>query len=242
MHTPRRSARRRRKTPLGMRTRTASNERMRSGRPAKSARNTHRLGVSTHRCDARRYEGHGGRESVERARGAGHNLGVIHINSRALCSMVLYPVSIPARLVEKSVTLGAPRKPRWTSTTEVLVLPLCGRESEPVQNKRVSRRQGKTIQTRKGRPTTSSISTSPQGCLQMWPSLRSSNVFREGDKVLRNTWRRGLGSLRSTQKIAFSSPRPLANLVRVSALPAGGSVSFPSSMTTALLCAKKRSG
>ena len=67
------------------------------------------------------------------------------------------------------------------------------------------------------------------------------DVFREGDKVLRNTWRRGLGSLRSTQKIAFSSPRPLANLVRVSALPAGGSVSFPSSMTTALLCAKKRS-
>ena len=180
LHTPRRSARRRRKTPLGMRTRTASNERMRSGRPAKSARNTHRLGISTHRCDARRYEGHGGRESVERARGAGHNLGVIHINSRALCSMVLYPVSIPARLVEKSVTLGAPRKPRWTSTIEVLVLPLCGRESEPVHYKRVSgsRRQGKTTQTRKGRPTTSSISTR---VLTEGPSLRSSNVFREGD-------------------------------------------------------------
>ena len=102
LHTPRRSARRRRKTPLGMRTRTASNERMRSGRPAKSARNTNRLGISTHRCDANDTRGHGGRESVERARGAGHNLGVIHINSRALCSMVLYPVSIPARLVEKS--------------------------------------------------------------------------------------------------------------------------------------------
>ena len=187
-------------------------------RPAGQKRAQHTLVWPVHTSTRRKtIRGTWGRESVERARAAGHNPGVVHINSRALCSMVFYLVSIPARLVEKSVTLGAPRKPRWTSTIEVLVLPLCGRESESVQNKRVSRRQGKTIQKRKGRPTTSSISTR---VLTEWPSLRSSNVFREGDKVLRNTWRRGLGSLRSTQKIAFSSPRPLANLVRVSALPA----------------------
>ena len=83
------------------------------------------------------------------------------------------------------------------STTEVLVLPLCGRESEPVQNKRVSRRQGKTIQTRKGRPTTSSISTRVLTDTALPQKL---DAFCDGDKALRNTWRRGLGWLRSTAK------------------------------------------